>query len=124
MRNAELYPKHDPYTISEIQEKIKPIAEQYGLAAVYLFGSYARGTATDESDIDLLIDRSDSRVTSLLALGELYEAVEAALHKSVDIITEQTLAQQKTQKRSPDFVRRVCAERILLYRRASHGRVD
>lgn len=44
------------YTAEEIRRRITPIAVRYRLKAVYLFGSYARGEATDESDIDLLID--------------------------------------------------------------------
>ena len=103
------------YTISEIREKLRPIAVQYGLSEVYLFGSYARGTATEESDIDLLINRKDSRVTSLFSFGELYESIETALQKPVDILTEQTLEQQRTQRRSPAFVRRVLAEKVLIY---------
>lgn len=43
------------YTIEQIQEKINPLAEKYNLSAVYLFGSYARGEADENSDIDLVI---------------------------------------------------------------------
>lgn len=44
------------YTAEEIRRRITPVAVRYRLKAGYLFGSYARGEATDESDIDLLID--------------------------------------------------------------------
>lgn len=44
------------YTIDQIKAIVTPIAEKYHLPAIYLFGSYARGTATDGSDIDLLVD--------------------------------------------------------------------
>lgn len=44
------------YTAEEIRRRIIPVAVRYRWKAVYLFGSYARGEATDESDIDLLID--------------------------------------------------------------------
>lgn len=40
------------YTIEEITERVRPVAEKYGLRSVYLFGSYARGDATEESDVD------------------------------------------------------------------------
>ena len=39
----------------EIKKAITPIALKYGLKAVYLFGSYARGTADENSDIALLL---------------------------------------------------------------------
>ena len=38
--------------IKAIAERLR---EQYGVKEVILFGSYARGEATEESDIDLLI---------------------------------------------------------------------
>ena len=38
------------YTIEEIRRIITPIAKKYRLPAVYLFGSYARGDATETSD--------------------------------------------------------------------------
>nr|WP_096815348.1 nucleotidyltransferase domain-containing protein [Lactococcus piscium] len=40
-------------TIDEIKEKVTPIAKKYGIKEVYLFGSYARGEADENSDIDL-----------------------------------------------------------------------
>ena len=39
------------YTIDEISSRIRPVAEKYHLKAVYLFGSYARGEARDDSDV-------------------------------------------------------------------------
>lgn len=44
------------YTVEEIRRRITPVAVRYRLKAVYLFGSYARGEVTDESDVELLID--------------------------------------------------------------------
>lgn len=44
------------YSIEEITERVRPIAEKYGLRSVYLFGSYARGDARENSDVDLLVD--------------------------------------------------------------------
>lgn len=44
------------YTAEEIRRRITQVAVRYRLKAVYLFGPYARGEATDESDVELLID--------------------------------------------------------------------
>lgn len=41
-------------TIEEIRDKIAPVAIEYGLRQVYLFGSYARGEANEDSDVDLV----------------------------------------------------------------------
>ena len=67
------------YSIYEIQQRIAPVAKQYGVKAVFLFGSYARGEAREDSDIDLLVDTSGTNLRSLLSLGALYCDLEAAL---------------------------------------------
>lgn len=43
------------YTIDEIRNKVKPVADKYGIEEIWLFGSYARGDATEQSDVDLLV---------------------------------------------------------------------
>lgn len=53
------------YTLDEIARRLRPVAEQYHLRAVYVFGSYARGEATEDSDIDLLVDTDRAGITSL-----------------------------------------------------------
>ena len=45
------------YTLDEIKAIAAPIARQYGVAAMYLFGSYARGEATPKSDLDFRIEQ-------------------------------------------------------------------
>ena len=45
------------YTINEIKDKTNPIAKAYGIGRMSLFGSYARGEAKDDSDVDLYIAR-------------------------------------------------------------------
>ena len=43
------------YSTYEIKSMISGVAAEYGIETVYLFGSYARGQATEKSDIDLYI---------------------------------------------------------------------
>ena len=40
------------YTVEFIKEKTIPVAESYGIKSMSLFGSYARGEADDDSDVD------------------------------------------------------------------------
>ena len=42
-------------SVKDIREKILPVCEKYAISEAYLFGSYARGDATEESDVDLRI---------------------------------------------------------------------
>lgn len=57
------------YTFQEIQSHVLPIIQKYRIPSMYLFGSYARGDATEESDLDFLVDTSGTDLTSLFKLG-------------------------------------------------------
>lgn len=72
-------------TSMEIAEIIRPIALDYGIKRVFLFGSYAKGTATNDSDIDLLIEKG--RPISLVGLSGLRLQFQEELQRSVDLLT-------------------------------------
>ena len=75
------------YTIEQIKQIARPIAAAYGVKSIRLFGSYARGEASDTSDVDILVDRGDIR--SGFVLGGLYSDLRAGLHKELDMVTLQ-----------------------------------
>jgi len=57
-------------SIAEIKSYIIPIVEKYPIEKVILYGSYARGDATDTSDIDLVVEsRGRLRNRKIFALG-------------------------------------------------------
>ena len=103
------------YTINEIRRIIYPIAQTWNIRAVYLFGSYARGTATEESDIDLLVDTAGSTITGLMSLGGLYCDLEDALKKKIDLITVNSLEQPTNKPGQLHFRENVRRERIEIY---------
>ena len=43
------------FSLDEIKEKLAPIATEYGVNKILLFGSYSKGTANSESDLDFYI---------------------------------------------------------------------
>lgn len=47
-----------PFTIQELKNIITPIAQAHGVKSVSLFGSYSRGVATTDSDVDLVTSES------------------------------------------------------------------
>lgn len=55
------------YTLEEIGRLVRPVAEKYHLKSVYIFGSYARGEAQDDSDIDLLVDLTGADLSEFFA---------------------------------------------------------
>jgi predicted nucleotidyltransferase len=103
------------YTIEELKELIAPVALKYNLPAVYLFGSYARGDATENSDVDILVDRTGTALTGLFAMGGLYNDLAEAVGKTIDLVTTSALEQQCTIERTPWFVENLNTERIKIY---------
>ena len=71
--------------IVTIRDVIAPIAKFYGVKRIYLFGSYAKGEATAESDIDLLVEKG--KPMSLLKLSGMRQKVQEELNLSVDLVT-------------------------------------
>lgn len=102
------------YTLEEISCRVRPVAEKYKLKAVYVFGSYARGEAREDSDVDLLIDATDSGMRGL-AYGGLYCDLEDALEKPIDMVTVRALAQPPAHKSDLFFREAVQRERREIY---------
>ena len=71
--------------IDSIKAIIQPLAVEYGLKRIYLFGSFAKGTANEDSDIDLLIEKG--KPMSLLKLSGFRQDVEEKMKRSVDVVT-------------------------------------
>lgn len=107
------------YTIDDLRRIIAPIAERYGLRAVYVFGSYARGEANADSDIDLLVDLTGTNIRSLFALGSVYCDLESALGKSIDLIPVSSLEQTSKSTSDELFRNAVQTERVRIYDAAS-----
>ena len=102
------------YTLEQLREIIGPIAEKYRIPAVYVFGSYARGEATEGSDVDILIQNKGSAIKSLFDLGGLYHDLNEALQKDLDIVEECALGQKDCQ-RTPWFAENIIKERVRIY---------
>ena len=103
------------YTIRELRDMVTPIAVKYGLKGVSLFGSYARGTASEDSDVDLLIDTTGTDIRSLLQVAGIHEELERALRKSVDLLTVGSLTQPQQMPSGARFRENVLRERKELY---------
>lgn len=71
-------------TITEIKRKIIPIFQKYPVDNAILFGSYAKGEASNTSDIDLFID-TKGRLRGLDFVG-LIEVLVETLGIDIDLI--------------------------------------
>ncbi len=76
-------------TINQIKKKILPILKKNDINRASLFGSVVRGEATEESDIDLLVEFKGEK--SLLDLAGLKIELEELLGKKVDVLTYNSL---------------------------------
>ena len=85
-------------------ETIRIIAERHGATHVRVFGSFARGDNTANSDLDLLIDLKPGR--SLLDIVAIKQDMQDLLGQSVDVVTERSL--------SPYFRQTVCEEAVAI----------
>ena len=81
------------HTLEEISRLVRPVAEKYHLKAVYIFGSYARGEAQKNSDVDLLVDLTGADLSEFFAVGGLYNDLEDALPKRISFMTTGSLNQ-------------------------------
>lgn len=70
------------YTTEQIKAILSPIFRMHNVQSAILFGSYAKGTPQEKSDIDILVD---SRLHGLAFYG-LLEDVVTSLDKPVDLI--------------------------------------
>ena len=73
------------YTIEEIKQKAIPIAQEYGVDSMSLFGSYARGEANENSDLDFFIDRGD--IKGLLDYIGFVQDLEEIFNCHVDVVS-------------------------------------
>lgn len=71
-------------TIKQIKERIKPIMAKHKVEDVYLFGSYARGEANRDSDVDLYCSSGD--IETLYDEVSFIEELKTALGKEVDLV--------------------------------------
>lgn len=75
--------------LQQNRERVLETAAQYGAYNVRVFGSVARGEATANSDIDILVSMEPGR--SLMDLGGLLYELQNLLGVDVDIVTENGL---------------------------------
>ena len=71
-------------------KKLIEICRRNDVAMIGVFGSMARGEASAQSDIDLLVRFSERK--SLLALVKLEREVSTALGRKVDLLTEAAIS--------------------------------
>ena len=94
------------FTIKDIVSLVKPVAEKYGVKAIYLCGSYARGEADGNSDLDFLVFGGENfKLTMIFALAEELREV---LKKKVDVFEINEI------NKDSDFYNTIMKERLFV----------
>jgi predicted nucleotidyltransferase len=94
---------------TQLERKVIPVLRPY-VKRISVFGSYARGEETTESDIDLLVALKPSHLRPALGLFEvirLEQELQKALGREVDLVTEEGL----NPRRKPYIEK----DRVVLY---------
>lgn len=100
------------YTTAEIADRIRPVAKAYGIDKVYLFGSYARGEATENSDIDLYVEFSKPMGMKYCSF---FTDIQESIGKNIDIITREGLYNPATLEENSSLIKKITEERKCIY---------
>lgn len=93
------------FTMQEIIQKSVPLAQKYGVKRLGLFGSYARGEAKDESDLDFLINEGNMR--GLIQYMSFVNDLEDAFGCHVDVVMDGI--------RDQEFLNTIKKDEVVLY---------
>lgn len=94
-------------TLADISSALTRVLPRYDVREAYLFGSFARGEQTPDSDIDLRLACGDS-----MTFGALYQLsldLEDELGRKVDIVTN------SPQHMHPTFRKNIKQDEVRLY---------
>lgn len=79
--------QHGVLSTERIEHVCAEVLDKYRVQFCYLFGSYAKGTATEKSDVDLLICLDEGGLTFF----EIAEKLREGLKKKVDLLDTKQL---------------------------------
>lgn len=96
---------HGILTLQQITDTCTDVFSNVSVEYCYLFGSYAKNKATENSDVDLLIATS----VSGMAFYDLVETLREKLCKRVDILNREQL------KDNPELVNEVLKDGVKIY---------
>ena len=88
----------------DLYQKVIDILKKHGIKKISVFGSYARGEATSESDLDLIV--VFPKGTSLLDHIGIENEISEELNMKVDMLTEKSI--------SPYLIEKIKKESIVL----------
>jgi predicted nucleotidyltransferase len=83
-------------------EALRRILKKYGVISASVFGSYARGSARMDSDLDLLVTYAPH--TSLFKVIDLQDELESATGNRVDLVSKKYVKPRLARSIEHDLV--------------------
>ena len=101
-------------SLEEIKNAVSVVCKKYDVDRAYLFGSYSRGEADEDSDVDIRIDskKRNPKLKSLLQLCGFECDLEDILHKKIQVITKLPDVEDKLNS---IFRENVMRDEVLIY---------
>ena len=97
-------------TTAQMTQQIATYFKTQPVLKAWLFGSFARGEETSNSDVDILVVLDHSQPVGLRFFG-MYEDLKELLGRNIDLVVERTLAAFACES--------VNRDKILIYERAA-----
>ena len=95
--------------IVNILPQIQSYLSEQPVRCAWLFGSYSRGEATPDSDVDILVRYDDTNKISLFTISRIMCSLSKILNRKVDLVEEDALL--------PFAASSALQDRILIYER-------
>lgn len=96
-------------TAATLQPLLADYFRTQPIVRAWLFGSFARGSASTGSDIDVLVELDDSANIGLVEFVRMKQGLERLLEQSVDVVSTEGL--------SPYIKPHIDSEKVLMYER-------
>jgi len=98
-------PTRRDLSIEELKVIVAPIAKEYGVGKVYLFGSRARGDHREGSDYDFCIELG--KIRSISVLSGLFQDLREAIGYDIDLVDISSI--------DPKFIKNIMDEGVVAY---------
>lgn len=97
--------EHGILSLQQIKDVCEKVFAEFDVEYCYLFGSYAKDKATENSDVDLLISTS----VSGMRFYDLVEAIREKMKKKVDILNREQLSE------NPELINEILKDGVKIY---------
>ncbi|EGP5215756.1 nucleotidyltransferase family protein [Enterococcus faecium] len=105
-------------TVDEIKERVKPVAEKYEIPVVYIFGSYARDEATNESDIDFLVGTTGLPEKYRWSVySDFFDELKEAVDHEIDLVEMEAFDEPLQFDHNKEFFKKMMKERVKVFER-------